>query len=148
MNLVVNRKAYYDYSVLEEYDSGIVLLGYEVKSIRDGAVNLIDSFIYFKYGEVWIKNLKISRYKQSHKIEKHEENRDKKLLLTKLQISRLDKLLQEKGITCVPLSIFIKNNRIKVKIGVVKGKKNWDKKQSIKTKDIQREIKRDFNINI
>lgn len=142
MNLVVNRKAYYDYSVLEEYECGIVLLGSEVKSIRKGDVNLIDSFIYLKDGEVWIKNLKVSRYKQSHKAEIHDENREKKLLLTKTQISKIGRLLEEKGTTCVPLSIFTKNNRIKVKVGVVKGKKNWDKRQTIKERDLKREMQR------
>jgi SsrA-binding protein len=148
MSIVNNKKAYFEYFVLEEYEAGIVLLGSEVKSIREGNVTLIDSFIYLRDGEVWIKNLKIARYKQSHPSEKHEENRDKKLLLTKKEISKISRKLEDAGTTCVPLSIFNKRNKIKVKIGVVKGKKLWDKKESIKKKDIQREIKRQLNINI
>jgi SsrA-binding protein len=137
-----NRKAFYEYHIIEEYDCGIILFGQEVKSVRQSNVTISDSFIYLKDGEVWVKNFKISRYKQSHPLVKHEENREKKLLLTKTQIKKISKLLEEKGVTCVPLSIFVKNNRIKVKIGVVKGKKLWDKRNSIKERDIKREIQR------
>ncbi len=148
MSIVTNRKAFYEYHVLEEFEAGIMLLGSEVKSIRMGNVTLTDSFIYLKSGEVWIKNFKVARYKQTHLSEKHEENRDKKLLLTKVQIIKISRMMEDKGTTCVPLSVFSKNNKLKVKIGVVKGKKLWDKKESIKKKDIEREIKRQLNINI
>ena len=142
MSIVTNRKAFYEYHVLEEFEAGIVLLGSEVKSIRMGNVTLTDSFIYLKSGEVWIKNFKVSRYKQTHFAEKHEENRDKKLLLTKVQIIKISRMMEDKGITCVPLSVFSKNNKLKVKIGVVKGKKIHDKRQSIKERDIKRELQR------
>jgi len=142
MSIANNRKAYYEYHIIEEYEAGIVLLGSEVKSIRQANVTLNDSFIYIKSGEVWIKNLKVSRYKQAHFMEKHDENRDKKLLLTKKQIQKIEKSLQDKGVTCIPLSIFTKNNRIKVKIGIAKGKKLYDKRESIKKKDIERDMKR------
>ena len=148
MSIVSNRKAYYEYHILEEYEAGIVLVGNEVKSIREGNVILNDSFIYMSDGEVWIKNLKVSKYKQSHPSVTHEENRDKKLLLTKKEISKMSRKLEENGTTCVPLSIFTKNNKIKIKIGVAKGKKLWDKKESIKQRDIQRELRKDMNINI
>jgi SsrA-binding protein len=140
--IVDNRKARFLYEVLEEFEAGIVLLGAEVKSIREGNVTLNDSFIYLKSGEVWIKNFKVSRYKQAHFAEKHEENRDKKLLLTKVQIVKISRMMEDKGITCVPLSVFSKNNKLKVKIGVVKGKKLHDKRQSIKERDIKRELQR------
>lgn len=142
MSIVNNRKAYYEYQILEEFDAGIVLLGGEVKSIRLGNVNLVDSFIYLKDGEVWLKNFKVTRYKQTHVSEKHDENREKKLLLTKSQISKISRLMEDKGTTCVPLQVFSKNNRLKIKIGVVKGKKLWDKRQSIKEKDLKREVQR------
>jgi SsrA-binding protein len=142
MSIVTNRKAFYEYHVLEEFEAGIVLLGSEVKSIRIGNVTLTDSFIYLKSGEVWIKNFKVARYKQTHLSEKHEENRDKKLLLTKTQIVKISRMLDDKGITCVPLSVFSKNNKLKVRIGVVKGKKLYDKRQSIKDRDIKRELQR------
>lgn len=142
MSIVTNRKAFYEYHVLEEFEAGIVLLGSEVKSIRMGNVTLTDSFIYLKSGEVWIKNFKVSRYKQAHLSEKHEENREKKLLLTKVQIGKISRMMEDKGTTCVPLSVFTKNNKLKVKIGVVKGKKLYDKRASIKERDIKREIQR------
>lgn len=144
MSLAVNRKASFEYFILDEYDAGIVLLGSEVKSIRQGNVTMTDSFIYLKDGEVWLKNLKVARYKQAHSSIKHEENRDKKLLLTKKQIQKIEKSLQDKGITCIPLKIFIKSNRIKVKIGVAKGKKLYDKRNSIKERDIKRDLQRNY----
>jgi SsrA-binding protein len=142
MSIVNNRKAYFEYHILEEFEAGIVLLGSEVKSIRMGNVTLADSFIYLKSGEVWIKNFKVARYKQTHISEKHEENREKKLLLTKTQIVKVSRMMEDKGITCVPLQVFIKNNKLKVKIGVVKGKKLYDKRQSIKERDVKREMQR------
>jgi SsrA-binding protein len=142
MSIINNRKAYFEYHVLEEFEAGIVLLGSEVKSIRMGNVTLADSFIYLKSGEVWIKNFKVARYKQTHISEKHEENREKKLLLTKTQIVKVSRMMEDKGITCVPLQVFIKNNKLKVKIGVVKGKKLYDKRQSIKERDVKREMQR------
>lgn len=142
MSISNNRKAFYEYHIIEEYDCGIVLLGSEVKSIRMGNVTISDSFVYIKDGEVWIKNLKVARYKQAHKLEVHDENRDKKLLLTRKQIEKIGKSLQDTGITCVPLSIFIKDNRIKVKIAVAKGKKLYDKRSTIKDRDIKRDLQR------
>ena len=142
MSIVNNRKAYFEYHILEEFEAGIVLLGSEVKSIRMGNVTLTDSFIYLKSGEVWIKNFKVARYKQTHLSEKHEDNREKKLLLTKIQIVKISRMMEDKGITCVPLQVFTKNNKLKVKVGVVKGKKLYDKRQSIKERDIKREIQR------
>ncbi len=142
MKISTNRKANFEYHIIEEYESGIVLLGNEVKSIRDGNVTLVDSFIYLKDGEVWLKNLKVAKYARMHTSDKHDENRDKKLLLTKKQIEKIGKELKDAGITCIPLSIYTKKNRIKINIAIVKGKKNWDKRQSIKERDIKRELQR------
>lgn len=142
MSIVTNRKAFYEYFILEEFEAGVVLLGSEVKSIRMGNVTISDSFIYLKSGEVWLKNLKVARYKQSHKAETHNENRDKKLLLTKKEIVKISKMMEVVGNTCVPLSIYTKNNRLKIKIGVVKGKKLYDKRQTIKERDQKREMQR------
>jgi len=144
MSITRNKKAFYNYHILDEYDAGVVLTGSEVKSIRLNNVSMLDSFIYLKDGEVWLKNLIISRYKQSHKSEPHDDNRDKKLLLTKREIYRISKKLEENGLTCIPLSIFIKSNKIKIKIGLAKGKKLYDKKQSIKERDIDRDMRRDI----
>jgi SsrA-binding protein len=140
-----NRKAYYEFSILEEFDAGIVLLGNEVKSIRKGDVTIGDSFAYMKNGEIWIKNVKVAPYKQAHKLDKHDENREKKLLLNKKELTKIDRMLGDKGTTIVPLSIFVSNNRIKVKIGVCKGKKLWNKKEDIKSRDLDRDAKRELN---
>lgn len=148
MSLVLNRKARYEYLIMDEYDAGIVLLGPEVKSIRNSDVTLTDSYVYLKDSEVWIKNLKVARYKQIHAYLPHEDNREKKLLLTKKQIKKISKQLQEKGVTCVPLEIFEISNRIKVKIAIVRGKKTYEKRQSIKKKDDIKKIRKDFNINV
>ncbi len=142
MSIVNNRKAYYEYHVLVEYEAGIMLVGSEVKSIRMGNVTLSDSFIYLKNGEVWVKNLKVARYSQSHVSEPHDENRDKKLLLTKKEISKISRSLEDQGITCIPLSIFSKRNKLKIKIGVVKGKKLYDKRATIKERDLKRDLQR------
>lgn len=140
-----NRKAYYEYQIIEEFSAGIVLLGNEVKSIRRGDVTIGDSFAYMKNGEIWIKNVKVAPYKQAHKLDKHDENREKKLLLNKKELVKIDRMLGDKGTTIVPLSIFVNNNRIKVKIGVCKGKKLWNKKEDIKSRDIDRDAKRELN---
>lgn len=144
MKITTNRKAYFEFHILQEFDAGICLLGSEVKSIRRGDVTISDSFIYLKDGEVWVKGMNVARYKQSHALEQHQENRDKKLLLTKAEISKIEKELQDKGTTLIPLEIFTKSNKIKVKIAVVKGKKLYDKRQSIKERDIKRELSRNF----
>lgn len=142
MKISTNRKAYFEYNVIEDFSAGIVLLGSEVKSIRKGDVNITDCFAYIKSGEVWIKNMKVARYKQAHMLEKHDENRDKKLLLNRKEIDKIEKLLQDKGTTMVPLEIFTLKNRIKIKLGVVKGKKLYDKRQSIKERDMERDLRR------
>ena len=140
--LVLNRKARYEYAVIEEFTAGMVLLGSEVKSIRSGNVTLSESFIFIKDGEVWIKNMHVAKYKQSHKLEVHDESRDKKLLLNKKEIERISKKVIDKGITIIPLGIFISNNKLKIKIAVAKGKKNWDKRETIKERDLKRELQR------
>jgi SsrA-binding protein len=148
MKITTNRKAYYEYFVLEDFDAGVMLLGAEVKSVREGNVSIVDCFAYITNGEVWLKNMKVARYKQTHVAEKHDESRDKKLLLNRKEINRIEKLLQDKGTTMVPLEIFTAHNRVKVKIGVVKGKKLYDKRSTIKERDIKREISRENNFNI
>ena len=145
---LVNKKAYYQYSILREYTAGIMLVGSEIKSILLNNVDFSDSYVYFKNrNELFLKNLSISKYKHSTWLN-HEEKRDRKLLLNKYEINQISKLSKDNGITIIPLEIVEINNKIKIKIGVAKGKKLFDKKISIKKRDIQREIKRDMNINI
>lgn len=146
--IALNRRAHYDYTFLEEVDCGLVLFGNEVKSIRMGNVTMVDAFIYIKDNEVWIKNLKVAAYKSAHSLDKHEENRDKKLLLNRKEITRIKRKLEDNGITAIPIGIFIKNNKLKIKIAVAKGKKTWNKKEDIKARDIKLDLKRSLNINI
>ncbi len=146
MKISVNRKAYYEFSILESFDAGIVLQGSEVKSIRQHNVSIMDSFAYVSEGEVWLKNMKISKYKQAHPMEKIDENRDKKLLLNRREINKIEKLLQDTGTTIVPLEIFTTRNKIKIKIAVVKGKRQYDKRESIKKRETNRELKRSYGL--
>ncbi len=142
MKISTNRKAYFEYHVIEDFNAGIMLLGSEVKSVRNGDVNITDCFAYIKDGEIWVKNMKVARYKQTHMAEKHDENRDKKLLLNRREIDKIEKLIQDKGTTMVPLEIFTSKNRIKIKLGVVKGKKLYDKRETIKKRDMERDLRR------
>ena len=142
--IALNRRARYEYNFIEEYEAGIVLVGSEVKSVRMGNVTMLDAFIYIKDNEVWIKNLKVAPYKSAHSLDKHEENRDKKLLLNKKEITRIKRKLEDKGITAIPLGMFIKHNKIKIKVAVAKGKKTWDKRSTIKERDLTREMQRNI----
>ena len=147
MNKIVNKKAYFEFHILKEFEAGIQLFGSEVKSIRNGNANIGDAFCFVWNNEVFVKNIYISKYEESSYMN-HEEKRDRKLLLHKKEISAIIKLTQDNGTTVIPLELFVKKGRFKLKIGVGKGKKLWDKKVSIKERDIKRDIKRDLNINI
>lgn len=140
--IITNRKARYEYTILDEYDAGIILVGSEVKSIRLGNANIADAFLFIRNNEVWIKNFYISQYKQSHTLAHHEENRDKKLLLNRKEINKIKRKLDDKGTTMVALGVFIKKNKLKLKVAVAKGKKNWDKRNTIKERDIKRDLQR------
>jgi SsrA-binding protein len=139
---IVNRKAYHEFSILQDFTAGIVLTGPEVKSIRKGDSTISGSFIFLKDGEVFLKNMKVAKYKESNLLDKHDESRDKKLLLNKKEIFQIEKLMQNRGTTIVPLEVFSYRNRIKIKIGVVKGKKLWDHRQEIKKRDVERDLQR------
>lgn len=138
---IVNKKAYYNYQVIEEFTAGLMLVGSEVKSIRENNFNFGDSFIIFKDGELYVKNMSISKYREAT-FQNHEEMRDRKILLTKKEISKISKLTDVRGITMIPLEIFTIRGRFKLKVGVCKGKKDYDKRNSIKQKDIERELRR------
>lgn len=138
---IVNRKAKFEYEILDTYVAGIVLQGSEVKSIRNGRCNISDSFCIVANNEVILKNCHISKY-DSDKFTNHEELRDRKLLLTKKEILKLKEKSQTIGITIIPLKLFLQHNLIKVEIGLCKGKKLYDKRESIKERDIERELSR------
>ena len=138
---IVNKKAYYNYQVIEDFTAGLMLVGSEVKSIRENNFNFGDSFIIFKDGELYVKNLSISKYKEAT-FQNHEEMRDRKILLTKKEISKISKLTEIRGITVIPLEMFTIRGRFKLKVGVCRGKKDYDKRQSIKQRDTERELRR------
>jgi SsrA-binding protein len=139
--IINNKKAGFNYESIEKYNAGIVLTGSEVKSIRNSSVNLTDTFCYIKNGELWVKNLKISRYKNSHPSEIHDENRDKKLLLKREEIKKIQKQTKDLGKTIIVLSIIVEK-RIKIKISTAVGKKEFDKRADIKKRDLDRDLKR------
>lgn len=139
-----NRRAGFDYSFIERFTAGIVLTGTEIKSIREGKAGLADSYCYFKNGELFIKNMHISEYgKGGHY--NHEPNRDRKLLLNKAELNKLEKKLKDQGLTIIPVKLFIgESGFAKIEIALAKGKKSFDKREDIKKKDLQRETSRKF----
>ncbi|ADR18289.1 SsrA-binding protein SmpB [Calditerrivibrio nitroreducens] len=141
--LTQNRKAYHDYEILETYEVGIVLQGTEVKSCKNGQVNLKDSHIRIVNGEAFLLNAHISPYEQGN-YTNHEPTRTRKLLLHKREINKLAGKVQEKGLTLVPLKMYLKKNRVKLEIALAKGKKTHDKRDEIKKKDLEKEFSRDF----
>ncbi|MCF0105037.1 MAG: SsrA-binding protein SmpB [Eggerthellaceae bacterium] len=138
--LASNKRAFYDYEILETFEAGIELAGTEVKSLRENRCQLTDSFAYIRGGELWLNNMHIPHYSHGN-IANRETKRKRKLLMHKNQIRYLGKKVNEKGIAIVPLKIYFKKNKyVKVEIGLVKGKKLHDKRESIKRKDQAREI--------
>ena len=138
-----NRKAHFDYTFIEEFVSGIVLRGCEIKSIRNGNVSINESYCYVKDNEVFIKNMHISVYDKSN--DKIDPLRERKLLLTKKEIRKLKKGVSENGMTIVPTFLYINDKGIaKLKIVLAKGKHTYDKRQSIKERDIDRQAKREY----
>lgn len=137
----VNKKAYYDYYVIEDFISGIMLHGSEVKSIAKGDFNFEVAYILFKGKELFIRDMRVATYKDAS-YNNHDEMRDKKLLLSKKELSKISKEIEQKGITIVPLEVFQLHNKFKIKIGICRGKKTWDKRQVIKKRDTEREMNR------
>ena len=138
-----NKKAYYEYSILEEYVAGLKLLGSEVKALREGNGSINDTYVLIMNDEVYVRGMYIAKHKDS--LDNHEEVHDRKLLLTKRQINNLKKELKVNGVTIVPISLYLLGSYFKLKIGVAKGKKNFDKRQNIKEEDIKRETDREIN---
>ncbi|MCL5408574.1 MAG: SsrA-binding protein SmpB [Candidatus Omnitrophica bacterium] len=138
---IENRKAYHEYEIIEKLEAGLSLYGPEVKSIRQGSANLRDSFVKIEKKEAFVYNFYIAPYQSA--FEKINPRRKKKLLLHKGQIIRLERKVQEKGLTIVPLLVYFnKNGIIKIEIALVKGKKFFDKRQVIKEKEVKRQIER------
>ena len=139
-----NRQANYEYYIISTFEAGIVLVGSEVKSVRLGHINLKDSFITFsKDNEAFIKNMHITNY-ANNALEKLDEKRSRKLLLNHTEIKKILTKVKEKGFTCIPLKVYIKNNFVKLEIAIAKGKHLYDKKASLAEKDIALETKREL----
>jgi SsrA-binding protein len=137
-----NRQAYYNYFIEDKYDAGIVLMGTEVKSIREGKVSFNDAFCLFEKNELWVRGLYIAEYSHGT-VNNHIAVHDRKLLLNRRELNKLQNKLKDKGLTVVPLKVFLNDkNLVKVEIGLAKGKKNYDKRETIKQRDTDKEIKR------
>ncbi len=138
-----NRRAYHDYNIDEKFECGIELAGSEVKSIRSGHVAFADSHARIRNGEVWLVGLRISPYDQAS-IFNHDPDRDRRLLMHRDEIRRLRRRVDERGFTLIPLQIYFKGGLVKVEIGLGKGKREYDKRQSIKQRDQRREAEREM----
>ena len=138
--IATNRKALFNYEVFERAEAGMMLAGSEVKSIREGGLNFRDSFVDFRGGEMWLVGCLIGPYSHSN-IQNHSEGRERKLLLHKREILKLGGRATERGYTIIPLSAYFKNGRVKIEIGLARGKKSHDKRESIKRKDIERDTR-------
>jgi SsrA-binding protein len=135
-----NRKARHDYHILETWEAGVALLGTEVKSIREGRVNLRDSFARVDNGEVWMQNVHISPYSHRGSAD-HEELRQRKLLLHRDEIRKMVGRVAEKGLTLVPLELYFKNGRVKVRLGLARGKQAHDKRETLRRREVERETR-------
>lgn len=134
---VINREAKYNYFILEEFECGIVLTGTEIKSIRDGRVNLKDSYALIRNHEVYLVNMHISTYKEGN-LFNHDERRSRKLLLHKKEIMKLETKVNLDGLTLVPLKLYFNKNKVKILLGLCKGKKTFDKRETIKKRESER----------
>lgn len=143
-NIVVNRKAEHDYFISQRIEAGISLVGTEVKSLRLGKANLTDAYASIIDNEVWLINAHISKFDQGS-FNNHEPLRKRKLLLKRSEIRKLKFRLQEKGFTLIPLRLYLKDNKIKIELGLAKGKKLYDKRESIAKKDLKRDLERKLN---
>ena len=138
---ILNRKARYDYEIEDTYEAGMVLTGTEIKSIRQGKANIKDSYAIVRNNEIYLLNTHISLYNEGNRFN-HEETRTRKLLLHKKEIYKLRDKLEIEGYTLIPLKIYFVRGKAKVEIGVAKGKKNYNKKEAIKERDIKREMEK------
>jgi SsrA-binding protein len=144
--VTTNRKAFHDFAILETFEAGIILAGYEVKSLRKGEANLTDGFVAFKGDEAFLENVYIAPYaQQSTHVQDYNARQRRKLLLHKGEIGRLATRVREKGLTVVPLEVYFSPRGIaKVKLGLAKGKRAFDKRETIKRRDIEREMQREL----
>ena len=140
---IVNRKAKFDYFIEEEYEAGIELTGTEIKSVRQGNCNIKDCYGIVKNGEVFLLNMYIGQYREGN-LFNHSETRSRKLLLHKKEIKKIAQSIEMNGLTLIPLKGYFKENKFKILLGVCRGKKNYDKRNTIKERDINRELKKNL----
>ncbi|MGP1522474.1 SsrA-binding protein SmpB [Treponema sp.] len=138
-----NKKARFNYTITESLECGIELKGTEVKSVKAGNISFPDAFAEIINGEVWLKQMHISEYFYSS-VFNHEPDRPKKLLLHRDEIKRLNRKVEEKGVTLIPLDFYLKNGKVKVNLGLCRGKKQYDKRADIRERDVQRDMQREF----
>ncbi len=139
-----NKRATFDYEIVDQYIAGIVLTGTEIKSIRLGKASLVDTFCYFTNGELWVKNMHIAEYFYGS-FSNHAVRRDRKLLLQRRELTKLQRMTKEAGFTIIPLRLFISEKGLaKLVVGLARGKKQYDKRQSIRERDDKREMDRQF----
>ena len=139
---IKNKKAFFDYEILEKYVAGMQLKGTEIKSIRQGKASLADTYCYFLKNELWIKNMRISEYENASHFN-HDPYRDRKLLLNRKELNKLEKQTREKGLTIIALRVFINEKGLaKTEIALARGKKQYDKREAIKQKDLKRDMER------
>lgn len=138
---IKNKKAYFNYFIEGELEAGIALVGTEIKSVRKGSVNITDSYVRIKNNEAYIINIFIEKY-DSGSIFNHNPSRERKLLLHKKEIKKLLEKVQKESYTLIPLKIYLKNGKAKILLGIARGKKLYDKRESIKKRDLQRQINR------
>jgi len=144
-NITSNRKAFHDYFIEQTIEVGVVLLGTEVKALRNGKANLVDAYASIKNGEVWMINAHIGVYDHGN-INNHEPLRIRKLLLKLSEIRKLDNKIKQKGYSLIPLRIYFSNGKVKVEIGLARGKKAYDKRETIKLKDAKRDLDRSVKL--
>ncbi|MBD3225646.1 MAG: SsrA-binding protein SmpB [Caldithrix sp.] len=144
--IATNRKAKHDYQIQSTLEAGIALQGKEVKSVREGRVNLKDSYARFKMGELWLIGLHISQYKNAP-VEEHEPLRDRKLLLKKSELRKLFRQTEEKGVTLIPLKIYFRQHLVKIELALAHGKRKYDKRAAIAEKDMKRDLAREQKYN-
>ncbi len=144
--IVKNRKARHEYEIINTIETGIVLVGTEVKALRDGKANMTDAYARIKSNELWLMNLHISPYTKSAEVN-HDPLRERKLLVSKLELKKLRRQIDEKGVTLVPLKLYFKGHLVKVDLAFARGKKKYDKRASIAERDMKRDLDRQNKIN-
>lgn len=144
MSLIQNKKIHFNYEILEKYEAGIELLGFEVKSLKSSQGSLEGAYIKIRGGEAFVTGMNIPPYQVNNTPKEYDPTRSRKLLLTKKEIEELGKVEQKAGLTIVPLSVYNKGRKIKLELAVAKGKKNFDKRETIKKRDTEREIRREL----